>query len=68
MIVVCPARLRALRNHRRLTLVQLAERARLDPGTVYRIEHEAPKARRTFTVRKLAEALDVGEHDIVLPH
>ena len=52
-------KLRRLRTERGLSQARLAARAELDPSTVNQIERGAREA-SPATLRKLAEALDVG--------
>ncbi len=57
-------RLRRLRTERGLSQAKLAARAELDPSTVNQIERGAREA-SPATLRKLADALDVGIADLL---
>ncbi len=57
-------KLRRLRTKRGLSQAKLAARAELDPSTVNQIERGAREASPT-TLRKLADALDVGIADLL---
>ncbi|MFJ5735443.1 helix-turn-helix domain-containing protein [Streptomyces microflavus] len=58
------ATLRAAREHRGLTQIQLGERAGMDSKTVHRIEYATSDPSLTMLLR-LAAALDVRLSDLV---
>ncbi len=59
-------KLRRLRTEKGLSQARLAARAELDPSTVNQIERGAREA-SSATLRKLADALDVGLIDLLEP-
>lgn len=63
------ASLRAIRERQSLSLTDLAARSDVAKGTIYRLEHGAPKP-HPVTVRKLAAALGVEPHELrgIEPH
>ena len=56
-----PKVLKQLRDEKGLSMSGLAEKARVDTQTIYRIEHEPPRRRQQATIAKLCQALGVEE-------
>ena len=56
---IVPFTLRRLRNSKHLSLEQLSERARIDKGTIWRLEQGNDTNARESTIQKLARALNV---------
>jgi transcriptional regulator with XRE-family HTH domain len=61
------AKLRRLRLERFLDVGEVAERAGLNPYTITKMEHGGwPGGSKPSTVRKLAEALEVDPHELLV--
>jgi transcriptional regulator with XRE-family HTH domain len=67
MVQITPEILKRLRNQRRLTLDQLAEKAHVDKQTIHRLERGQRGQARGTTVSKLAKALGVGPEALTGP-
>ncbi len=63
-VVYIGENLKRLRTLRALTQVELAEKARLTPATVVRIEHDQAEPHMS-SIRKLAAALEVDPAELV---
>ena len=60
-------KIKELREKRKLTQAQLAEKASVSRTIIYRLENERNFDTSVSTLRKVAEALDVSVKSLFLP-